>query len=63
MGRKTKSKEKQNKLKRSQMPIFIGLNECNKIKFFANLLDFIVTIIIIEGIRSKQRSWRKQNDT
>ena len=55
MGRKTKSKEKQNKLKRSQMPIFIGLNECNKIKFFANLLDFIVTIIIIEGIRSKQR--------
>ena len=50
MGRKTKSEEKQNKIKRSQMPIFIGSNECNKIKFFANVLDFIVTIIIIESI-------------
>jgi hypothetical protein len=51
MGRKTKSEEKQNKIKRSQMPIFIGSNECHKIKFFANVLDFIVPIIIIEGIR------------
>ena len=32
------------------MPIFIGSNECHKIKFFANVLDFIVPIIIIESI-------------
>jgi hypothetical protein len=51
MGRKTKSEEKQNKIKRSQMPIFIGSNECHKIKFFANVLDFNVPIIIIESIR------------
>lgn len=50
MGRKTKSEEKQNKIKRSQMPIFIGSNECHKIKFFADVLDFIVPIIIIESI-------------
>ena len=33
------------------MPIFIGSNECHKIKFFANVLDFNVPIIIIESIR------------
>jgi hypothetical protein len=49
MGRKTKSKEKQNKLKRSQMPIFIGLNECNKIKLFANVIYFVGPNAIIEA--------------
>ena len=50
MGRKTKSEEKQNKIKHSQMPIFIGSNECHKIKFFADVVDFVVPIIIIESI-------------